>query len=165
MKHLRRKLTLNAHGEQVVLVKQKHERIEHVWMKAFLWALYLPSYPEMSVEVDVGDTYKPDVVQMDVRRGRPAFWGEAGAVGPEKIADLLRRHPDTHFAMGKWDLALAPFVETVVDAAADVARHAPFDVLRFPPDAGERFIDATGHVALSFDDVTWTRIGEVTAWR
>ena len=35
---LRRKLTLRAHGEQVVFVKKSRESLEHVLMKAFLWA-------------------------------------------------------------------------------------------------------------------------------
>jgi hypothetical protein len=70
--YLRRKLTLRAHGEQVVFVKKKRERIEHVLMKAFLWALYLPEYPDLTVEIRVGDRYKPDVVGLD-ERGQPTF--------------------------------------------------------------------------------------------
>jgi len=159
---LRRKLTLRAHGEQVVFVKTKQERIEHVWMKAFLWALYLPTYPNLTVEVRVGDKYKPDVVQMDARRGRPVFWGEAGQVGPDKIESLVRRYPDTHFAMAKWDTRLDPFVEIVEDAVADVHRTAPFDLLRLPDGAGERLIDDRGRISIDFSDVTWTRIGDLT---
>ena len=159
---LRRKLTLRAHGAQVVFVKTKQERIEHVWMKAFLWALYLPTYPDLTVEVRVGDKYKPDVVQMDARRGRPVFWGEAGQVGPDKIASLVRRYPDTHFAMAKWDTRLDPFVEIVEDAVADVNRTAPFDLLRLPDGAGERLIDDRGRISIDFSDVTWIRIGDVT---
>jgi hypothetical protein len=159
---LRRKLTLRAHGEQVVFIKHKHERIEHVWMKAFVWALYLPQYPDLSVEVKIGDKYKPDVVQMDSRRGEPVFWGEAGQVGPDKIASLVRRYPRTHFAMAKWDTRLAPFVEIVAEAVAEVNRRAPFDLIRVPDGAGERFIDDRGRVDLAFDDVEWIRVGEVT---
>lgn len=164
-RHLRRKLTLRAHGEQVVFVKHKQERIEHVWMKAFLWALYLPTYPDLSVEIRVGDKYKPDVVAMDPRRGRPRFWGEAGHVGADKIVALVRRYPDTHFALAKWAMGLAPFVEMVEDAAAEARRSAPFDLLCFPADSAERFIDPKGRITLSFDDVDWTRIGNATPIR
>ena len=164
MKHLRRKLTLRAHGEQVVFVKHKQERIEHVWMKAFLWALYLPAYPDLAVEVDVGDKYKPDVVQVDPRRGRPVFWGEAGQVGPDKIAALVARYPDAHFAMCKWDTPLAPFRAQVEAAVHEVDRTAPFDLLRIPPDADERFIDAKGRVSLTLSDLTWVRVGNAAAW-
>jgi hypothetical protein len=102
-----------------VFVKRKQKRIEHVWMKALLWALYLPEYPDLSVEVRVGETYKPDVVTMDPRRGRARFWGEAGHVGPEKIDTLIGRYPGTHFAIGKWDRALDPVLEMVEQAVHD----------------------------------------------
>lgn len=152
-RHLRRKLTLRAHGEQVVFVKEKQERIEHVYMKAFLWALYLPVYPDLSVEVRVGDKYKPDVVSMDARRGTPRFWGEAGHVGADKIASLVRRYPDTHFAMSKWATSLGPFAEMIEEALQDVPRRAPFELYRFPEDAIDRFVDANGHVELSVENL------------
>jgi hypothetical protein len=44
------------------------------------WALYLPLYPNLSVEIGVGDRYKPDVVALG-EDGRPLFWAEAGQVG------------------------------------------------------------------------------------
>jgi len=156
--HLRRKLTLRTQGEQVVFVKHRQERIEHVWMKAFLWALYLPAFPDLSVEVSVGGRYKPDVVQMDARRGRPVFWGEAGRVGTDKIVDLVQGYPETHLAIAKWDTTLAPFVETVEEAVHDVERRAPADLIRFPADAAERFVDDKGRVSLRFDDVQWVRV-------
>lgn len=163
MRHLRRKLTLRAHGEQIVLVKRKQERIEHVWMKAFLWALYLPDYPDLSVEVPVGDPYKPDVVAMDDRRGRPRFWGEAGHVAPEKIEDLVGRYSDTHFAIAKWDRVLDPVLETVEAAVHEVERSAPIDLLRVPPDAGDRFVDDKGRISISWDAVMWVRVGNASA--
>jgi len=163
MRHLRRKLTLRAHGEQIVLVKRKQERIEHVWMKAFLWALYLPDYPTLSVEVSIDDNYKPDVVAMstrvgpDPRRARPVFWGEAGHVGPDKIETLLPRYPDTHFAIAKWDTPLDDTQAIVKDALQDTPRTAPVTLLRFPPDSGERFLDDKGTVTVSrnaLNDIT-----------
>lgn len=163
MHHLRRKLTLRAHGEQVVYVKRKHERIEHVWMKAFLWALYLPSYPGLQVEIDVGDKYKPDVVALDERRGRPRFWGEAGQVGPEKIDALLNRHPRTHFAIAKWAAPLDPVLAHVEEAIHDVARAAPVDLLSFPADSAERFITKQHTLELSFAEVDWIRVGNAEA--
>jgi hypothetical protein len=153
---LRRKLTLRANSpvgsQKVVFVKKKQEGIEHVLMKAFLWALYLPTYPEIAVEVPIGDRYKPDLVQLDAR-GEPVFWGEAGKVSADKTASLLRRYPDTHFALAKWATPLAPFVELVEEALDGRPRRAPFDLLRLPPDAGERFIADDGTITLGFDDV------------
>ena len=166
-KHLRRKYTFKTSGgangganstAQVVFVKKKQERPAHVWMKAFLWALYLPSYPDLQVEVSVGDKYKPDVVALDPW-GAPRFWGEAGAVSAEKIQSLLRRYPRTHFAMAKWNAALAPFAEVVRRASREgPVRHAPFDLIRFPTSSREHFIDRKGRVQLSFGDVEWQRL-------
>jgi len=83
-------------------------------------------------------------------------------VGPDKIASLVRRYPDTHFAMAKWDTRLDPFIEIVEEAVADVDRTAPFDLLRLPDGAGERRIDDRGRISIEFSDVTWTRIGDLT---
>lgn len=155
---LRRKLTLRAHGQQVVFVKKPQERLEHVLMKAFLWALYLPRYPALSVEVKIGDRYKPDVVQLD-ERGQPLFWGEAGKVGVDKIEALTKRYRNTHFAMGKWATRLDPYAEIVEAAVSDRQRTAPFDLLRFPADSAERFITDNGEVTLTHDNVEWIQIG------
>jgi hypothetical protein len=165
MRHLRRKLTLRAHGEQTVLVKRKQERMEHVWMKAFLWALYLPKYSELQVEVDIGDKYKPDVVAMDRRRGRPQFWGEAGAVGPDKVEYLITRYPDVPLAVGKWDRSLDSILETVEHAVHTTERTAPIDLLRFPPDSAERFVDDKDRITVSHADLTWVRVENAEAWR
>lgn len=162
-RHLRRKFTFKTQpdgaGEsaQVVFVKHKQERGAHVFMKAFLWALYLPDYPQMRVEVPAGDKYKPDVVALDPW-GDPRFWGEAGAVSTEKIRSLLRRYPRTHFAMAKWATSLAPHAGIVRDAQRETTRHAPVDLLRFPPDSRARFIDAKGRIQLSFEDLEWRRL-------
>ncbi len=158
-RHLRRKLTLRAHGTPVVFIKRKQERIEHVWMKAFLWALYLPDYPDLSVEVSIGAKYKPDVVQMDRLRGRPRFWGEAGHVGADKVAYLVQHEPHTHFAIGKWATSLDPFIEMVKLAMAGASRQAPFDLIRFPDDSAERFLDAKGRVTITHDALDWVRLG------
>lgn len=153
---LRRKWTLRAHGQQVVFVKRANERPEHVLMKAFLWALYLPHYPDLTVEVSVGDRYKPDIVSLDPQ-GCPRFWGEAGHVGPDKIRSLVRRYRETHFALAKWDTHLAPFIDLVGAVLAEFEGSEDFDLLRFPADSAERFIDERGRIVLSHDDVDWVR--------
>jgi hypothetical protein len=154
---LRRKWTLRAHGEQVVFVKRANERREHVLMKAFLWALYLPDYPDLVVEIPIGDRYKPDVVSL-TSHGAPRFWGEAGHVSPSKIHSLVRRHRDTHFALAKWDTDLDPFIETVRDALDGLERRAPFDLLHFPADSAERFIGERGEIKLKHKNLDWVRL-------
>lgn len=157
---LRRKWTLRAHGQQVVFVKKSNERRVHVLMKAFLWALYLPQYPDLKVEIPIGDRYKPDVVSLDTLDpfADPRFWGEAGQVGVDKIESLARRYRQTHFAIAKWETNLEPLAEIVGDVLAEHERSAPFDLLCFPDDSAERFIDADGRVRLSHDDVDWQRL-------
>jgi hypothetical protein len=155
--HLRRKWTLRAHGRQVVFVKKPVESTEHVLMKAFLWALYLPQYPDLIVEIKIGDRYKPDVVALD-GAGEPVFWAEAGEVSTAKIRSLARRYRRTHFALGKWSSPLAPLAAIVTEATRGLERRAPFDLIRFPPDAAERFIDDAGVIHLQHEDLTWLRI-------
>jgi hypothetical protein len=154
---LRRKWTLKAGNRQMVFVKRPKEHHSHVLMKAFLWALYLPEYPDLTVEVSVGDRYKPDVISR-AADGRPRFWGEAGKVGVEKIRSLARRYRHTHFAIAKWESSIAQILPLVRDAVADVQRSAPFDVLRFSADRAEQFIDQDGYLRLTHDDVEWLRI-------
>lgn len=158
---LRRKWTLRAHDKRVVFYKKRNESSRHVFMKAFIWALYLPKYPELRVEVAIQDHYKPDVVMLDWQE-RPLFWGEAGEVSQRKIRTLLRRYRHTHFVMAKWDTRLDPYIDIVQRAEKKQSRHktrqAPFDLLRFPSDSAERFISPTGQVTIRHDDIEWVRL-------
>lgn len=157
-RHLRRKWTVRANGRRIVLLKKPVERAEHVWMKALIWALYLPRYPGLAIEISVGDRYKPDVVQLGPG-GRPEFWGEAGKVGVEKTRTLLKRYPDTHFALGKWAARLDPHVGLVERALDGLRRSAPVDLIAFPSDSADRFIDPDGLINIHHDALTWRRLG------
>ncbi|MEM7033617.1 MAG: hypothetical protein AAF629_28980 [Chloroflexota bacterium] len=155
--YLRRKWTLQAHGQQVVFIKNKNERTAHVLMKAFLWALYLPQYPNATVEIRIGDRYKPDVVSLN-EEGKPLFWAEAGQVSAKKIRAIARRYPDTHFAIAKWHTKMAPLQETVQKAIRGLRRTAPFDLLIIPNDSEGRFIDDYGQIHLQHDQLEWIQI-------
>ncbi len=156
---LRRKWTLHAHGKQVVFIKKPNEHTSHVLMKALLWALYLPTYPALKVEISIGDRYKPDVVALDARdpRAEPHFWGEAGQVSSDKIHSLLRRYRHTHFAIAKWATNLNPLIETITQAQQRLDRHAIIDLINFPADSAERFIDERGNIQIRHADLDWTR--------
>ncbi|MBZ0286106.1 MAG: hypothetical protein K8I30_00720 [Anaerolineae bacterium] len=156
----RRKWMLRAHGQHIVIVKGTRERVTHPLMKAFLWALYLPVYPHMTVEIHTGDKYKPDVVAFadGLRQGEIVFWGEAGQTGADKIQSLVRRYRSTHFALAKWNSSLDVHVRLVSDALKGVKREAPFDLLSFPEDADARFIDDDGFITISHADLTWVRL-------
>jgi hypothetical protein len=157
---LRRKWTLRAHGRQVVFVKRTNERSAHVLMKAFLWALYLPQYPDLKVETAIGDRFKPDVVslRMDDPYAEPRFWGEAGQVGVDKIRSLARRYRHTHFAIARWETSLRPLTEIVKKALDGLDRTAPFDLISFDADSATHFIDETGEITVSHSDVEWIRL-------
>ncbi len=155
---LRRKWTLRAHGQQVVFVKNRNERAIHVMMKAFVWALYLPEYPNLSVEIKIGDRYKPDVVALDLEQ-QPLFWGEAGQVSERKLRALFKRYPHTHFAIGKWNQRLAPHAAILEKALRGIKRTAPCDLISFPEDSVERFVGERGEIGIGFDDVLRAKVG------
>lgn len=154
---LPRKRMITAHGKKIVIVKGAQESAEHVLMKAFLWALYLPQYPELTIEMRIGDKYKPDVVMLDAER-KPIFWGESGQVSRDKIRSLGRRFRDTHFAIAKWEMSLALHVENVRSALEGLERSAPFDLIRFPADSAERFLTPEGEIRLTHDMIDWVRL-------
>jgi hypothetical protein len=149
---LRRKLTFHAHGRTLVLVKRANEKIEHRLMMALLWALYLPKYPDLRIDVPIGARYRPDLVQLGAD-GRPIFWGECGEVGLEKLRVLCRRYRQTHLAFAKWASNSAPFAALIEHALRDARRAAPVELIGFDAES-TRFVDETGGVEISFGDVT-----------
>lgn len=157
---LRRKWTLRAHGQQVVFIKKPIEHTHHVLMKAFLWALYLPTYSQLKVEYAIGDRYKPDVIALHEHDpyADPPFWGEAGQVSDAKIHSLVRRYRTTHLAIAKWKTGLH-LVQANVEAALKGLRlQAPIDLLVFPEDSAERFIRSDGEVVVTHADLSWVRL-------
>lgn len=141
----------------MIFVKRANERTSHVLMKAMLWALYLPDYGDLSIETPLADRYEPDVASLD-REGRPRFWGEAGQVNPSKIRALAKRYRAAHFAIAKWATRISPHLAIVKKAVAGIERTAPIDLLVFPHDAAERFIDESGALRVTHDDLEWVRI-------
>ena len=156
---LRRKMTVRSGDRKLVVHKSALERIEHVLMKVFIWHLYLPKYPDAIIDHRIGDRYRPDVVALD-RDRRPIFWGEAGMVSTGKIGSLLRRFPDTHLVIGKWEARIEPWVEIVRQLLEKRKnRSAPVDLNRFPDSVAYGGIDASGRITLRFADVECIRVG------
>jgi len=154
---LRLKWTVHAHGRQIVLVKKPYEKHIHVLMKGFLWALYLPQYPNLTVKTPVNDRFKPDLVALG-EMSRPIFWGEARHISVEKIRSLIRRCRSTHFAIAKWTTQLGPFIKIVKDAMGGIAREGPVDLINFQENSGERFIEKSGHIQISHEQLEWIRL-------
>jgi hypothetical protein len=140
-----------------VFIKRPNEQTSHVLMKAFLWGLYLPVYPDLAIEISVGDRYKPDVVELSPE-GKPVFWGEAGQVAGEKIRSLARRYRQTHFAIAKWATRIEPHQAIIQRALRGIQRAAPFDLLIFPEDSAERFIQERGEIRVTLDDLERVRL-------
>lgn len=125
-----------------MLIKRPIESAEHVIQKALLWALYLPRYPALRVEVPLPQPsrYKPDVLALDELQ-EPVFWGECGEVHTEKLRFLLSRHHRTHFVFSKWDTRLDPFAALITKALPQSGRAAPVELIGFPAVAAEWIAD------------------------
>ena len=153
---LPRKWTFRAHGRRVVFKKKPLESNTHVLIKALLWALFLPQYPNLAVEVGVGNRYKPDLMEMD-ESGVPVFWGEAGQVGQRKMKTLVNRFRSTHLVFAKWDVNLSPFERILKKETGAIRRSAPVDLISFPEDSGERFFRPDGEIRIALTDVVHVR--------
>lgn len=151
------KWALRAHDRQMVFINRDGDQPERVVMRALLWGLYLPQYPDLGVELHIGDRYRPDVVALDALAA-PVFWGEAGLVGVDALNKLFRRYRDTHFALAHWEDDETPLLTRVQKALRKVSRAAPIDVLTFPADSYTRFIDPAGLIVIVHDDLEWLRL-------
>ncbi len=76
-------------GGKVRFWQRVGESYGHVLMKALGYALFVPEYPALEIEVKVGLRYKPDLVARN-DGGEFKFWGEAGANSLRKTAWLLK---------------------------------------------------------------------------
>ncbi|MBR9985295.1 MAG: hypothetical protein KFF68_05235 [Desulfosarcina sp.] len=147
------KFTFRVGGKKQVFVKKPVEHLHHVVMKALLWALVLPVYDQVQVEVAIGHRYKPDLVTLGF--DAPLFWAEAGRVGSQKLKRLIHRFPRTHFAFAVWGSSLASIADRVQGQALGVHRPAPIDVIAFPEDAAMHFIDSRGTIRVHHKNLTW----------
>jgi hypothetical protein len=153
---LRRKYTFRSGNRKLILIKKPMESDRHVTMKALIWALYLPEYPQLQVEVPIGDRYKPDLVQMGA--SGPSFWAEAGSVGAQKLRRILKQFPQTHLSLSVWGQSVRPMIARVRGHRRGMQRSAPIDVIGFPEDAGSRFIGDGGSIRIDPANVDWRRI-------
>lgn len=160
--YLKGKWRLSAHGRTLVLPKKAGEKASHVWLKGFLWFLYVPRYPHLVVEKSIGHRFKPDAVAFaeeyhDYPAQLPIFWAEAGQVTVAKLTTLFRQFPACHFAVAKWG-NLGAWPELLEQAVQPGRRRAPVELLHFPDNALERFIDEQGQIALTLEQVLALRL-------
>ena len=150
------KFTFHVGGQKLVVVKKPVEHLRHVVMKVLLWALYLPTYPQLRVEVSIGYKYKPDLVALGSEGA--LFWAEAGHVGNQKLNRVLKRFPRTHFAIAVWGSSLVSLGTRVRSQTRRVNREAPIDLISFPNTAALRLIDHHGTIRIHLDDLSWRRV-------
>jgi hypothetical protein len=160
--HLEGKWRIQAHGRSLVLPKRAGEKASHVWLKGFLWYLYVPQFPGAQVEKAIGHRFKPDVVAFaedyhSYPAQLPVFWAEAGQVTLQKLVSLFRQFPATHFAIAKWG-NLGPWKELLQRSVIPARRRAPIDLLYFPDDSLERFVPGGGDIQLTLQDVLALRL-------
>ena len=150
------KLTVRAGGRKLVLAKRSWESERHVLLKALVFGLYVDSYPNLAVELAIGQRYKPDLVAID-SHGRPIFWAECGSIGQAKVERLVRGFPATHLVIAEQGGSLEPLATTVRSAMPRGGRRAPVELLNFPYDAA-RHLGTDGTVTVTFADCEVVRL-------
>lgn len=160
-KRARKKLTFCTPdgSRSVEVVKKENESVQHVLMKALLWAMHVESYPTVQIEFEIGDRYTPDCIALDGASGLPLFWGECGRVEQSKIASIVGRFQHVHLVIAKWGINpvgyAAQLSRTVAECRAEAdgeaaigaalaglapARSAgPVEVVAVPEDSEARF--------------------------
>ncbi len=133
------------------------EETSRLVMRALLWGLYLPKYPELCVEPCVADRYRPDVMALGEAE-TPVFWGEAGILSVERIHEIANRFRAAHFVIACWEGEPVSMRDRARKALRKVHRDAPVDVTVFPADSYARFIDAEGIIRIARDDLLWERM-------
>ncbi|MBD3425898.1 MAG: hypothetical protein GF409_01550 [Candidatus Omnitrophica bacterium] len=137
---LRKKFTFKIRDKKIVLIKKSHETFAHVAGKILCYALYYPFYPDLQIEMRIGERYKPDLVMLDVR-GKPVFWGECGAVGKQKIYKILHKFTNTHFSFIKITKGVKQFRELVLEQRRKASHKGIVDIVSFPEEVTERLTD------------------------
>lgn len=145
------KLTIRAGGRKVVLAKHAWESERHIVLKALVFVLYVPRFPDLSIERRIRSRYRPDLVALDPQ-GNVRFWAECGETSRHKINDLVRSLPDAHLVFAKQVARIDPYAALLRDAIGATPRTAPVELLNFPLSAAD-WITADGTNAVGFDDV------------
>lgn len=154
-KHAPLALQLRSRGRNLALDKNPGESVEHLVLKALVWALLLPTHADAEVERDLGMRYRPDVVALDDASGMPLWWGECGSVKPRKLRELATSFPETKFSVAKWGRSdLRGYAANLrTELALPAERRAPFELLNFPSTAIDDFLSDDGEITVSYDDV------------
>ena len=131
-------------GRRVRLWQRRGETYEHVLLKALGFAMYVPEYPSLEIELSVGLRYKPDLVALNegaaTRAGaRFLFWGECGLVTMRKVAWLLKHGDAERVVLFKLDCGVRPLVNELREAVpARYREGGRLQLVNFAADVSER---------------------------
>ncbi|MGC4123093.1 MAG: YaeQ family protein [Myxococcales bacterium] len=78
--------------ERVFLTKKRGESLDHVLMKFLSWLLFY--HPELRIEVEADQHYKPDLVRFD-ERGAPLQWVDCGQTALKKLDRIASKNRKT----------------------------------------------------------------------
>jgi hypothetical protein len=163
------RLNLTANGVTKTLEKKRMESLQHVLTKAMIWKLFMEDYPDIEIEMDIGDPdYLPDVIGLDATSGEPVFWGESGRMKVHKAVDLIRRYPKAHIVHCRWGMEIEQFAEPLETYLQEQFDEGTLDLPLFPsswegkfvfcslPLDVWRFIDEeTMTIHITKDDLPW----------
>ncbi len=130
------KLTVRVGQRKHVFAKGSGESERHVLLKALLFATFVDQYPDLLVERNIGQRYKPDLVALGPYQS-VRFWAESGVTSRDKVRWLVRHVRDGHLVFARQAGAGDTFPDLVAEAVSRETRHGLVEVLSFAEDAWE----------------------------
>lgn len=167
-------LNLTANGVTKTLEKKRMETLQHVLTKAMIWKLFMNDYPNMEIELDIGDpNYLPDVVGTTTNEATDitwntteiSFWGESGRMKVHKALDLMRRYPNAHIVHCRWSIDIesfmGPFIEYLeVELVEEDTSWwtGKFSFASLPLEVWEFIDEDTGTILIERKDLEWREL-------
>jgi hypothetical protein len=163
------KLNLTANGVTKTLEKKRMETLQHVLTKAMIWKLFMDEYPDLEIELDIGDPdYLPDVVGTSTTTSNHteiSFWGESGRMKVHKALDLMRRYPNAHIVHCRWGIDvesfMGPFTEYLETELQDEDTSwwkGKFSFASLPLEVWEFIDESTGTILIERSDLEWREL-------
>ncbi len=133
------KLMVRVGQRKLILAKGAGESERHVLLKALVFARYVDQYPDLLVERNLGQRYKPDLVALGPHQNA-RFWAESGVTARDKVRWLLKHVRGGHLVFARQAGSGDTFPDLVAEAVAREPRHGLVEVLSF----GDEAWDAIG---------------------
>ena len=147
---LERKYHFRAAGQNLYLKKRINESEKHVLLKSLTYALYSRLYTGISIDIPIGDRYKPDLVKLD-GEGKPVFWAECGKLSRKKIRKICKKYKGTHFVFVGTSRRFGDLVSRVAEDIAKIRRGGPVELIKLPDDL-EKYFDDRRNITIQFSD-------------